>query len=97
MMHIYSNFLISHFYQLSASLDAVRNMVIVRPQVSASASTDGRAAAVMNAYFTQGANMAPANIPGSAVVRWDGVACCVTRILLFEFIYSVFSWLSVFH
>ncbi len=72
-------------------------MVIVWPPVSAIAGSDGRAPAVRSAYLTQGANMAPANIPGSAGVRWDGVAWFAARILKSEFIYSVFSWLSVFH
>lgn len=79
---------------LSAYLDVVRNMVIVRPPVSASALSGGRAPAVMNAYFTQGAYMAPANNPFSALVRRDGVACFATRILMSEFIYLVLSWLS---
>lgn len=69
-------------------------MVIVRPLVSASALSGGRAPAVMNAYFTQRAYMAPANFPFSALVRRDGVACCATRILMSEFIYLVLSWLS---
>lgn len=69
-------------------------MVIVRPPVSACALSGGRAPAVMNAYFTQGAYMAPANIPLSALVRRDGVACFATRILMSEFIYLVLSWLN---
>lgn len=76
---------------LSAYLDVVRNMVFVRPPVSASASLGGRAPAVMSAYFTQGAYTAPANSPGSAIVRRDGVAGYATGILMSEFIYSVLS------
>ncbi|XDV28040.1 hypothetical protein PO909_031445 [Leuciscus waleckii] len=58
---------------------AVGKKVSVRPLVSATASMGGRALAVMSVNSIEGACMAPAHIPGSARVTWDGMARGVTR------------------
>ncbi|XDV28044.1 hypothetical protein PO909_031448 [Leuciscus waleckii] len=65
---------------LSAHPAVVGHMVFVWPLVSAIASLGGWALAVMSVNPIQGACMAPANIPGSAGVTWDGMARCVTRV-----------------
>lgn len=68
------------FKQPSARLAVARSTVIVRPPVSASAASGGRAPSATSASDTRGACTAPATSPFSALVRKAGAACSATRI-----------------
>lgn len=66
--------------KLFADKAVVPSMGLANSQVTAGASTAGRACTVTNASHTQGASMAPVTSPGSASVRPTGVASSATKI-----------------